>query len=71
MLLDKAGQPRVTDFGLAKRVEGESDLTASGQILGTPGYMPPEQASGKIDEVTETADIYSLGAILYLSLIHI
>jgi len=58
-------QPMVTDFGLAKRVEGESDLTASGQILGTPSYMPPEQASGKVDEVTESADVYSLGAILY------
>ena len=55
----------VTDFGLAKKVEGDSGLTATGQILGTPGYMPPEQASGKIDEVTETADVYSLGAILY------
>ncbi len=58
-------QPKVTDFGLAKKVEGDSGLTATGQILGTPGYMPPEQASGKIDEVTETADVYSLGAILY------
>ncbi|MBC8869737.1 MAG: protein kinase [Planctomycetes bacterium] len=57
--------PKVTDFGLAKKVEGDSGLTATGQILGTPGYMPPEQASGKIDEVTETADVYSLGAILY------
>ena len=55
----------VTDFGLAKKVEGDSGLTATGQILGTPGYMRPEQASGKIDEVTETADVYSLGAILY------
>jgi len=58
-------QPMVTDFGLAKKVEGDSGLTATGQILGTPGYMPPEQAAGKIDEVTETADVYSLGAILY------
>jgi len=58
-------QPKVTDFGLAKKVEGDSGLTATGQILGTPGYMPPEQASGKIGEVSETADIYSLGAILY------
>ncbi len=56
---------RVTDFGLAKKVEDEGGLTAAGQILGTPGYMPPEQASGQIDEVTETADVYSLGAILY------
>jgi serine/threonine protein kinase len=65
VLLDSNGEPRVTDFGLAKKVEGDKGLTATGQILGTPGYMPPEQASGKIDEVTETADVYSLGAILY------
>ncbi|MBC8872543.1 MAG: protein kinase [Planctomycetes bacterium] len=65
VLLDAKDQPRVTDFGLAKKVEGDSGLTVTGQILGTPGYMPPEQASGKIDEVTETADVYSLGAILY------
>lgn len=65
VLLDKDGQPRVSDFGLAKRIEGESDLTASGQILGTPSYMPPEQAAGKLDQIKETSDIYSLGAILY------
>jgi len=65
VLLAANDEPRVTDFGLAKKVEGDSGLTATGQILGTPGYMPPEQASGKIDEVTETADVYSLGAILY------
>ena len=65
VLLDGNDQPKVTDFGLAKKVEGDDGLTATGQILGTPGYMPPEQASGKIDEVTETADLYSLGAILY------
>lgn len=61
-------QPMVTDFGLAKRVKGDSDLTASGQILGTPGYMPPEQAAGRIAEVRETADVYSLGAVLYATL---
>jgi len=65
VLLDGNDEPRVTDFGLAKKVEGDSELTATGQVLGTPGYMPPEQASGKIDEVTETADVYSLGAMLY------
>ena len=65
VLIDHNGAPKVTDFGLAKRVEGDSDLTATGQILGTPGYMPPEQASGKVDAITESADVYSLGAILY------
>lgn len=68
VLLDKTGQPRVTDFGLAKRIQGDSHLTASGQILGTPSYMPPEQAAGRIDQVSETADVYSLGAILYATL---
>ena len=57
--------PRVTDFGLAKQVQCDDQLTASGQILGTPSYMPPEQASGKIDEIDHRADIYSLGGILY------
>ncbi len=65
ILLDLNGEPKVTDFGLAKRVEGDSGLTATGQILGTPSYMPPEQASGKTEDVKEAADVYSLGAILY------
>ena len=49
MLIDANGQPKVTDFGLAKKTEADSDLTGTGQILGTPSYMPPEQASGKTD----------------------
>jgi cyanophycinase len=57
--------PKVTDFGLAKRVEGDSSLTGSGQILGTPSYMPPEQAAGKLDQVGVASDVYSLGAVLY------
>ena len=68
ILLDKGGQPRVTDFGLAKKIQGDSNLTTHGQILGTPGYMPPEQASGQVDQVQEPADIYSLGATLYATL---
>jgi tRNA A-37 threonylcarbamoyl transferase component Bud32 len=55
--------PRVTDFGLAKKIETESGLTQTGAILGTPSYMPPEQAAGKA--VGPLADVYSLGAILY------
>ena len=47
ILIDRQGRVRITDFGLAKRIEGNSDLTLTGQILGTPSYMPPEQASGK------------------------
>lgn len=65
VLLDKDGQPRVTDFGLAKRATGEDQLTTEGQVIGTPSYMPPEQASGKLDEIGPASDIYSLGAILY------
>ena len=68
ILLDTEGNPRVTDFGLAKRVHGDSNLTATGQVLGTPSYMPPEQAAGRIDQVTESADLYALGAILYATL---
>jgi eukaryotic-like serine/threonine-protein kinase len=68
VLLDKHGHPRVTDFGLAKRAESASDLTGTGQILGTPSYMPPEQAAGKHREVTEASDVYALGAILYACL---
>jgi len=61
-------EPKITDFGLAKRLDGESQLTASGQLLGTPLYMSPEQAAGRIREVGPAADIYSLGAILYVML---
>ncbi len=65
VLLDCQGRPRVTDFGLAKRVDSGSDLTATGQVLGTPSYMPPEQAAGQINAVGPAADIYALGALLY------
>jgi len=65
VLMEPDGRPKVTDFGLAKRVEADERLTSTGQILGTPGYMAPEQAAGQIDEVNEAADIYALGAMLY------
>jgi WD40 repeat protein len=64
VLLDAQGQPHVTDFGLAKRVEGDRALTQSGAIVGTPSYMPPEQAAAR-KGLTTAADVYSLGAILY------
>ena len=65
VLLDVNGQCKVTDFGLAKQMKADSGLTGTGQILGTPSYMPPEQAAGKIDDIGPAADVYSLGAILY------
>jgi WD40 repeat protein len=64
ILLDEQAEPHVTDFGLAKRVAGAPELTQSGAVLGTPAYMPPEQASGRRD-LTVAADVYALGAILY------
>ena len=65
ILLDLSGNPRVTDFGLAKMIAGDSSLTASGQIMGTPSYMAPEQAGGGRGEVGPAADVYALGATLY------
>ncbi|MCU0708534.1 MAG: serine/threonine protein kinase, partial [Pirellula sp.] len=65
ILIDIQGRPRVTDFGLAKRLTGESGLTVTGQVLGTPSYMPPEQASGRINAVGPAADVYAMGAVLY------
>jgi WD40 repeat protein len=65
ILLDVFDQPRVTDFGLAKLVNCDSKLTLTGQVLGSPNYMPPEQAAGKFSDGTPASDVYSLGAILY------
>ena len=65
ILLDRDGNPRVTDFGLAKKLESDSSLTGSGQIMGTPSYMPPEQARGNRHEIGPAADVYGLGATLY------
>ncbi|HEY5914066.1 MAG TPA: protein kinase [Verrucomicrobiae bacterium] len=65
ILIDQEDQPRITDFGLAKRLESDSNLTVSGQVLGSPNYMSPEQAGGKRGALTRRSDIYSLGAMLY------
>ena len=65
ILVDAEGHPHVTDFGLAKRVEGDVEMTASGAILGTPAYMSPEQANGRRGSITTATDVYGLGAILY------
>jgi hypothetical protein len=68
ILLDAGGTPYVTDFGLAKKVEGDSNLTQSGAIVGTPSYMAPEQARAE-KGLTTAVDTYALGAILYELLI--
>jgi serine/threonine-protein kinase len=65
VLLAADGTPKVTDFGLAKRLDGGAGPTASGAIVGTPSYMAPEQARGKGTEVGPAADVYALGAIFY------
>src|SRR5437870_2144766 len=65
VLLDKEGEPHLTDFGLARLVETESIVTRTTDVLGTPSYMAPEQAHGNNVEVNAAADIYGLGAILY------
>ncbi len=57
--------PKVADFGLSKKIVDGETLTHTGQVLGTPAYMAPEQASGAVKEVSQSADIYSLGAVLY------
>ena len=64
ILIDESDQPLVTDFGLAKRVEGGQSITGTGAIVGTPSYMAPEQAEG-VKNPTPACDVYSLGAILY------
>lgn len=65
VLLTADGRPKLTDFGLAKRLDGSDNITASEALLGTPAYMSPEQAAGHARVLTPATDIYSLGAILY------
>jgi serine/threonine-protein kinase len=65
ILLTKDGTPKVTDFGLARRLESGAGLTLSGIPMGTPSYMAPEQARGDRDAIGPATDIYALGAILY------
>jgi serine/threonine protein kinase len=64
IMLDRDGQAHVTDFGLALCLERDLSLTQTGAIVGTPGYMSPEQASGRRD-LTPATDVYGLGAVLY------
>jgi hypothetical protein len=68
VLLTREGQPKISDFGLAKRTHAEAlkaGMTQTGDILGTPSYMAPEQAGGQVREIGPTTDVYALGVILY------
>ena len=67
ILIRLDGRPCVTDFGLARALGQDSSLTLSGTILGSPSYMPPEQAQGRLDQIDARSDVYALGAILYES----
>jgi WD40 repeat protein/serine/threonine protein kinase len=68
ILIDSNDQPRITDFGLAKKLSDDSNLTLTGQVLGSPSYIPPEQASGRRERLAPPSDVYSIGAILYHAL---
>ncbi len=65
ILIDLRDQPHITDFGLAKDLTGESELTTTGEMLGSPNYIPPEQIHGKRGSANPRTDVYSLGAVLY------
>jgi WD40 repeat protein/tetratricopeptide (TPR) repeat protein len=65
ILLDANGSPKVTDFGLARRLDSDVGQTQTGAAVGTPSYMSPEQAAGESKHVGPAADVYALGAILY------
>ncbi len=65
IMLENDEVPRLADFGLAKNMHEEEGLTMTGQVMGTPSYMAPEQARGKLDEISNRTDVYSLGATLY------
>src|SRR5262245_55471494 len=65
ILLDGKNEPHLTDFGLARLVESESEITRTVEVLGTPSYMAPEQAAGNNTKLTCATDVYGLGALLY------
>jgi serine/threonine protein kinase len=65
ILLDKNGEPHLTDFGLARLAEADSTVTGTLEVLGTPSYMAPEQAAGGTTKIGKTTDVYGLGAVLY------
>jgi len=65
VLIDANDQPRITDFGLARKLDDDSSLTMTGQVLGSPNFMPPEQAGARRGKVGRPSDVYALGGILY------
>jgi hypothetical protein len=65
VMLDRQSVPQIMDFGLAKRIDEDSAITTDGSVLGTPAYMPPEQARGELGKVGPHSDQYSLGVVLY------
>jgi len=65
VMVDEAGEPHVMDFGLARNIQEESSLTKTGDLMGTPAYMPPEQVEGKVHALDERTDIWSIGVMLY------
>ena len=65
VLIDESDEPRITDFGLARQMAGDSELTLTGQVIGSPNFMPPEQGGGKKVKLGPASDVYGLGAVLY------
>lgn len=65
IMMEKGINPKVTDFGLAKIADTQSNISRAGMIMGTLQYMPPEQAEGRISDINQQSDLYSMGAILY------
>ena len=65
IMINKRREPVIMDFGLARRMDKDARVTRSGQVLGTPAYMPPEQVMGDVDAMGPGSDVYSLGVILY------